>query len=85
MLLPSSADRRPRCDLQLGGLEPAVGVRSGLGRAIMASYTFCFTKSKRKCRVKASPLKVLEITAMGERRSWCATHATGTLPYQRHV
>ena len=48
MLLPSSADRRPLCDLQLGGLEPAVGVWSGLGRAIMASDTFCFTKPKRK-------------------------------------
>ena len=52
MLLPSSADRRPLCDLQLGGLEPAVGVWSGLGRAIMASDTFCFTKPKRKVRAQ---------------------------------
>jgi len=46
MLLPTSADRRPLCDLQLGGLEPAVGVWSGLGRAIMASDTFVSRNQK---------------------------------------
>ena len=48
LLVPPSADRARVVDLQLGGLEPAVGVWSGLGRAIMASDTFCFTKPKRK-------------------------------------
>ena len=65
MLLPTSADRRPLCDLQLGGLEPAVGVWSGLGRARLALDTSACTKLRGKVRAGASSLKVLEITAMG--------------------
>ena len=48
LLVPPSADRARVVGLQLGGLEPAVGVRSSLGRARMALDTFCFTKPKRK-------------------------------------
>ena len=46
LLLPPSADRARVVDLQLGGLEPAVGVWSSLGRA-----TYCC------CRRSSSPAK----------------------------
>ena len=48
MLLPPSADRRV-VDLQLGGLEPAVEVRSSLGRARLALDTFASRNQKEKC------------------------------------
>ena len=55
MLLPTSADRRPLCDLQLGGLEPAVGVWSGLGRAIMASSSAAKSRSSSRREAPPSP------------------------------
>ena len=55
MLLPTSADRRPLCDLQLGGLEPVVGVWSGLGRAIMASSSAAKSRSSSRREAPPSP------------------------------
>ena len=56
LTITPSADRARVVDLQLGGPEPAVEVRSSLRRAIMASDTFCFRKHERRCRVQKSAL-----------------------------
>ena len=68
LLVPPSADRPRVVDLQLGGLEPAVGVWSGLGRAIMASSSAAKSRSSSRREAPPSPQMSNPVVEKASRR-----------------